>query len=354
LAPGADIQGTVVVEKKLTRRNVTNAAGAYQRGVAVDLATVPSQDSLAFERSHVAIYIDGAASQIASTDGVAGNIQQTHREFEPDFLVVPAGSTASFPNFDPIFHNVFSLSKPKSFDLGNYPKGQTRTLTFMRPGIVFVNCHLHQHGGFHRGEPDTLAHESWRGRPFRTDRSAAGKVHTYRLAQIRRVFPADGISQGRSRAGGPIGNALRRSFTFLSLTVKPMHLRTRTFLRSFLPFAFLFMASLWFVQWMVLRNVREQFRASARESQMSLDHQRTAAEQRHRRMLRIVAENPALKNGLELLLTKPGDAEAGRTVEEQLAEIGSELGFDLMLVFDPEGRALAEVMAQQGLSGTEP
>jgi len=89
------------------------------------------------------VYIDGAASQIASTDGVAGNIQQTHREFEPDFLVVPAGSTASFPNFDPIFHNVFSLSKPKSFDLGNYPKGQTRTLTFMRPGIVFVNCHLH-------------------------------------------------------------------------------------------------------------------------------------------------------------------------------------------------------------------
>jgi hypothetical protein len=38
---------------------------------------------------------------------------------------------------------VFSLSKPKTFDLGNYPKGHTRTVDFAKPGIVFVNCHLH-------------------------------------------------------------------------------------------------------------------------------------------------------------------------------------------------------------------
>jgi hypothetical protein len=44
---------------------------------------------------------------------------------------------------DPIFHNVFSLSKPKSFDLGNYPKGDTRTVLFPKPGIVYVNCRLH-------------------------------------------------------------------------------------------------------------------------------------------------------------------------------------------------------------------
>jgi hypothetical protein len=53
------------------------------------------------------------------------------------------GSTVSFPNLDPVFHNVFSLSKPKEFDLGNYPKGHTRTVVFQKPGVVFVNCHLH-------------------------------------------------------------------------------------------------------------------------------------------------------------------------------------------------------------------
>jgi hypothetical protein len=42
-----------------------------------------------------------------------------------------------------VFHNVFSLSKPKTFDLGNYPKDHTRSVTFPKPGIVFVNCHLH-------------------------------------------------------------------------------------------------------------------------------------------------------------------------------------------------------------------
>ncbi|MBV8845912.1 MAG: hypothetical protein JO307_24140 [Bryobacterales bacterium] len=141
-AQGADIRGIVVIDKKLTARNVTPAAGSYQRGVAVDLAPGAEPDPLAFERSHVAVYIDGAA-RMPTTGEVAEIIQQNHRHFEPDFVVAPAGSAVSFPNFDPIFHNVFSLSKAKSFDLGNYSAGQTRTVTFPRPGIVFVNCHLH-------------------------------------------------------------------------------------------------------------------------------------------------------------------------------------------------------------------
>jgi hypothetical protein len=58
-------------------------------------------------------------------------------------VVIQAGSKVSFPNNDPIFHNVFSLSGPKTFDLGNYPKGDTRVVTFPEPGIVYVNCHLH-------------------------------------------------------------------------------------------------------------------------------------------------------------------------------------------------------------------
>jgi hypothetical protein len=44
---------------------------------------------------------------------------------------------------DPIFHNIFSLSKPKAFDLGSYSKGETRYVVFPKPGIVDVYCHLH-------------------------------------------------------------------------------------------------------------------------------------------------------------------------------------------------------------------
>lgn len=143
LAPlwAADVTGTVVIEHKLTKRKVTPAAELYQRGATVAL-TRDETDPLAWERSHVAIYLEGAPSQPTSAQATL-TMAQDHRRFVPDLLVIAAGSVVSFPNLDPIFHNVFSLSKPKNFDLGNYPQGQTRKVSFSTPGIVFVDCHLH-------------------------------------------------------------------------------------------------------------------------------------------------------------------------------------------------------------------
>jgi plastocyanin len=138
-ASAADIQGTIIIKRKLTRRKVTASQPAYQRGPAVDLAADPDEDPLAFERSRVVVYLDGPRPSPPATF----TMEQKGRRFIPDTLVVPAGSTVSFPNLDPIFHNVFSLSKPKSFDLGNYPRGQTRTVMLPKPGVVFVHCHLH-------------------------------------------------------------------------------------------------------------------------------------------------------------------------------------------------------------------
>jgi plastocyanin len=142
LLAGADVHGTIIIERKLTRRNVTASAGMYQRGTAVELGADGEEDALTFERSHVAIYIEGASTD-AAPGIVKASIEQRDRRFAPDLVVIPAGSAVSFPNFDPIFHNVFSLSKAKSFDLGNYPNGQSRTVTFPAPGLVAVYCHLH-------------------------------------------------------------------------------------------------------------------------------------------------------------------------------------------------------------------
>ena len=139
---GADIRGNIMIDRKLTRHNVTASAGMYQRGVAVDLGTDGEADPLAFERSHVAVYLEGGPGTSAA-GLVKASIEQRDRRFVPDLAVIPAGSAVSFPNFDPIFHNVFSLSKAKNFDLGNYPKGQSRTVTFPTPGVVAVYCRLH-------------------------------------------------------------------------------------------------------------------------------------------------------------------------------------------------------------------
>jgi plastocyanin len=134
-----EITGTISIQRKLTKRKVTSSADVYQRGVAVELRSDKDQDPLAFERSHVVVYLEGNLP----SDKLTAELNQQDRRFSPDLVVIPAGSSVSFANLDPIFHNVFSLSKSKSFDLGNYPKGQSRTVTFPKPGVVFVDCHLH-------------------------------------------------------------------------------------------------------------------------------------------------------------------------------------------------------------------
>ena len=136
---GAEITGTVVVERKLTKSKVTATSGSYSRGVSVPLSVDTGVDALSFERAHVVVYLEG---KLPSTPTQAA-IDQQNRVFTPDLVVVPVGSTVAFPNRDLVFHNVFSLSRTKSFDLGNYPKDQSRSVTFSNPGIAYVNCHLH-------------------------------------------------------------------------------------------------------------------------------------------------------------------------------------------------------------------
>ncbi len=70
-------------------------------------------------------------------------IEQRDRQFAPRVMVVPVGSTVTFPNFDPVFHNVFSLSPTRPFDLGIYKDGETREMTFTKEGVIEVGCNLH-------------------------------------------------------------------------------------------------------------------------------------------------------------------------------------------------------------------
>jgi plastocyanin len=70
-------------------------------------------------------------------------MEQRDRDFQPTVLALPVGSTVSFPNADPVYHNVFSLSPTKKFDLGVFKKGESRDVTFDQAGVVYVLCNLH-------------------------------------------------------------------------------------------------------------------------------------------------------------------------------------------------------------------
>ena len=68
---------------------------------------------------------------------------QRNREFNPRVMAISVGSTVAFPNFDNIFHNVFSTSPLGAFDLGLYKTGEAREFKFDKEGIVRLGCNLH-------------------------------------------------------------------------------------------------------------------------------------------------------------------------------------------------------------------
>lgn len=70
-------------------------------------------------------------------------IEQRNKTFAPHLIAVPVGSTVAFPNFDSIYHNVFSLSQPQRFDLGLYKSGDMRQVVFNKPGIIRLGCNIH-------------------------------------------------------------------------------------------------------------------------------------------------------------------------------------------------------------------
>src|SRR3954447_8925879 len=70
-------------------------------------------------------------------------LKQEEKTFIPHVLAVPAGSTVTFPNDDPIFHNVFSLTRSSPFDLGLYRAGESKTRVFTKPAIYRVFCNIH-------------------------------------------------------------------------------------------------------------------------------------------------------------------------------------------------------------------
>jgi len=70
-------------------------------------------------------------------------ITQKGAMFSPHVLPVVAGTTVEWPNNDEIFHNVFSISDAKQFDLGLYKHPEIKRVTFDKPGRVDVFCSIH-------------------------------------------------------------------------------------------------------------------------------------------------------------------------------------------------------------------
>ena len=115
------------------------ARGEVGAGTITGTITV-KRDGASADASGVIVYLVGFEEPPPSAVAV---IHQKGKRFLPALLAITAGQSVSFPNDDPFFHNVFSPSPARLFDLGQYPRGETKAKRFPKVGIVDVFCNIH-------------------------------------------------------------------------------------------------------------------------------------------------------------------------------------------------------------------
>ncbi len=94
------------------------------------------------EIRNVVLYVQNAPEHDAAPS-TRVSMSQDDERFTPHVLPILRGTTVDFPNADDVFHNVFSLSSARTFDLGRYPKGSAKSVLFEQSGVVQVFCHIH-------------------------------------------------------------------------------------------------------------------------------------------------------------------------------------------------------------------
>jgi plastocyanin len=95
------------------------------------------------DAANIVVWIEGARLSGAPAGVVKAEMKSQHKSFQPRVIAVPRDAAVEFPNVDPIFHNVFSVSPGNRFDLGLYRSGTSKPNVFREPGLVRVYCNIH-------------------------------------------------------------------------------------------------------------------------------------------------------------------------------------------------------------------
>jgi plastocyanin len=127
------------------RVDLRRVAAAGERRPTVTALGAPRERDLT-DRLKSVVYLE-AAPRGAFEQSEPGRavMDQRNETFVPHVLAITTGTVVRFPNNDPFYHNVFSLSGAATFDLGRYAPGKTRSQVFRRPGLVKVYCRIHSH-----------------------------------------------------------------------------------------------------------------------------------------------------------------------------------------------------------------
>lgn len=134
-AQAGAFEGQIRLEERKPASKPVNLYGKY-----AEPKPGPEPKSIPFP-AVVILYPEGPLAP--AKRGTAPVMDQKDMTFQPHVLPIQKGTEVKFTNSDKVFHNVFSLSSTKKFDLGRYPKGDYETVVFDKTGLVNVFCDIH-------------------------------------------------------------------------------------------------------------------------------------------------------------------------------------------------------------------
>jgi len=145
-----EVHGSIVITKADEMRDESVRTGLFGRYAAGQgregSLLMHAADTLEVPLSEkAAVYLEGEGLSLHQypPSNREPALDQRNMQFHPQVLPILAGTTVRFPNRDHLFHNVFSYSQAKEFDLGRYPINDSRSVTFDKPGVVRVYCDIH-------------------------------------------------------------------------------------------------------------------------------------------------------------------------------------------------------------------
>jgi plastocyanin len=144
LAGGYDALADEAAQKAATESATTPPpARSTELGTIAGSVSVLLGGEKKRDRSNVVVYLENGPKPAPESANLVLRVQQKDKQFRPQVLVAPLGSSLAFPNEDKIFHNVFSLSKAARFDLGLYKSGESKLVKPKKVGVIDVFCNIH-------------------------------------------------------------------------------------------------------------------------------------------------------------------------------------------------------------------
>ncbi len=158
------------------------AASAARAGTVSGRVILVKDGKELADASNAVVWIEGTkAAPGNGHNGEKGEMKSAQKRFQPRVIAVSTKETVEFPNVDPIYHNVFSVSGNNRFDLGLYRSGASKSKAFDEPGLVRVYCNIHpQMVGFIMVVDTDFAAVTGRDGAFQFDNVPSGP-HTVRV-----------------------------------------------------------------------------------------------------------------------------------------------------------------------------